>query len=59
MERDNYFTSSKCETSGKMESAYGRDLKIYANSKQLLNPQFSLATPFCIPFLNTALKNSN
>lgn len=27
MESDNYFTSSKCEVSGKMESAYERDLK--------------------------------
>lgn len=34
MERDNYFTSSKCETSGKMESTYGRDLKMYANKQQ-------------------------
>lgn len=34
MESDNYFTSSKCEVSGKMESAYGRDLKNYANKQQ-------------------------
>lgn len=34
MESDNYFTSSECEVSGKMESTYGRDLKNYANKQQ-------------------------
>lgn len=59
MESDSYFTSSKCEVSGKMESAYGRDLRNYANKQQMLNPQFSLATPLYVAFPNTALKNSN